>query len=150
MARLSTFVNSGIFDISNLDTANTIIGTEILSIVQDGSNKKTTLEEISDLNGFKVRAWGSFDCVTPTTRGSENLSFSRTNTGEITCTFDTAMPDTNYSIAVGTSTGSGGFVATVVWFKTVNDFKIVTNRIDTTPAASSRVNCDDVNVIVVR
>jgi hypothetical protein len=64
------------------------------SVVPDLSGSNTTL-----FPEYKCRAWISFNGSALTTYGSGNvLSYNRNATGDFTITFNTNMPDINYSI----------------------------------------------------
>lgn len=82
-------------------------GTLTISTLSDGTNSTSATNCIQG----SAKAWVNYSGTTQTIRASYNVSsITRVATGEYAVNFTNAFADTNYTVAMGgiTSTGGGG------------------------------------------
>lgn len=125
-------INSGLYRESAGVLAFAVLGNKVLTI--------------NSIPSFLCKAWVSFDgsVASPTPSGSGNISsITKNSTGDYIITFQTPMPDANYSIYMsskqsGANLGSIGYPVT----KLTNSFRFTFVNSDVSPSArdQSEVN----------
>jgi hypothetical protein len=125
-------------DITSLNAPALGAATATTQAASDDSTKVATTAHVKAVIGasgpapvFACRAWANIDGTNGNIRASGNIaSVSRTGTGKYTVTFDTAMPDANYSVVISrsfptdTDDGSGDGMAFYVHSLLAGSFKI--------------------------
>jgi hypothetical protein len=108
----------------------TINSTAVNSITTVGALSSSVTSGVATLT-TAVRAWANFNGSSGSIRGSFNVaSITKNATGDYTINFTTAMPDTNYSISMGSDTNITQLAAGVaptttgfrIWTTTTNAY----------------------------
>jgi hypothetical protein len=122
--------------ISALTAATAPDADDLLYIVEDGSSRKATIEQVvktaTNATGtapiYACRAWVNFNGTgTVAIRGSGNVSSITDNgVGDYTVNFATAMPDANYSVNICTSSD---FLTRMLTFIEGNNLDVVSGGV---------------------